>query len=456
MIQNVYTPNDFPLLTSDSAMIQAAVDEAAKYGTRVEIPRYNARTGKCLWELNQTVLLHTGSQVLLDNCHIRLQDQAYINFFTNSGAPKYKDVVRLADRQYDISLTGRGNPILDGGRPCPFWEGDFNIYDENGCFVKVVPEIHGVRTMFEVIGLRFINVERITVSGIRFINNRYWAMSFWYCSYGTVRDISIEAENQVPCQDGVDLRLGVHNFLVENVDGWIGDDTVALTALDQDQFPTEGLSNDIHDIIIRNIRSRQTGECDLIRILPRGGTQIYNVLIDGVFDLTEPHEEKRPLAAIRVGDICDYTSRRSKLGECRNLIIRNVITRARFGAYIADTLSDSVFDNLKIYGDGGIAMYFNGCTMKNVKVRDLAYDVTAEVPDTDKPYQEIFHRVKLDELNAVHFQNCTGENIRFEGLITGKKLTHVFGGNSPMTIRLSGLQTLDPEIKLTSCTIVEQ
>ena len=451
MIKNVYTPNDFLDKSSDSAMIQAAVDEAAKYGARVEIPRYNARTGKCLWELDQTVLLHTGSQVLLDNCHIRLQDQAYINFFTNSGAPKYKDAVRLADRQYDISLIGRGNPILDGGRPCPFWEGDFNIYDENGCFVKVVPEIQGVRTMFEVIGLRFINVERITVSGIRFINNRYWAMSFWYCSYGTVRDISIESENNVPCQDGVDLRLGVHNFLVENVDGWIGDDTVALTALDQDQFPIEGLTNDIHDIIIRNVRSRQTGECDLIRILPRGGTQIYNVLIDGVFDLTDPHEEKRPLAAIRVGDICDYTSRRTKLGECRNLTIRNVVTRARFGAYIADTLSDSVFDNLKLYGDGGIAMYFNGCTLKNVKVRDLAYDVTAEAPDTDKPYEEIFHRVKLDELNAVHFQNCTGENVIFDGVTAGRKLTHVFGGNSPLTLKATNLERLDPDTRLTSC-----
>ena len=37
-MKSVYTPNDFLELTSDSAMIQAAVDEAAKYGARVEIP----------------------------------------------------------------------------------------------------------------------------------------------------------------------------------------------------------------------------------------------------------------------------------------------------------------------------------------------------------------------------------------------------------------------------------
>ena len=450
-MKSVYTPNDFLELTSDSAMIQAAVDEAAKYGARVEIPRYNARTGKCMWELEDSIKLHTGSQVILDNCHIRLADFHYINFFMNSNAVQFGKQIRKANRQYDISLIGRGNPVLDGGRPCTFCEGDFNIYDENGNWVKKVPEIKGITSMMECIGLRFINVERITVSGLRFINNRYWTMSFWFCSYGTVRDISVEALNNVPNQDGINLRLGTHNFLVENINALTGDDTVALTALDQKGYADSDLSHDIHDIIIRNIRSRQTGECDMIRILCRGNTQIYNVLIDGVFDLTDPHEEKRPLAAIRIGDICDYQVPRAALGECRNLVIRNVITRGRFGAYIADSLSDSTFDNLKLYGDAGIGMYFNTCKLKNVKVRDLCYDITAEAPDSDKPYEERFHRVKIDELNAVHFHDCVGDNLVFDGLITGKKLTHVFGGNSPLTLQVSGLEILDPDTKLTSC-----
>ena len=454
-MKSVYTPNDFLNLTSDSAMIQAAVDEAAKYGARVEIPRYNARTGQCLWELEESIKLYTGSQVLLDNCHIRLADYHYINFFTNSASATWREQVNEADRQFDISLIGQGNAVLDGGIPVDMREADFNIFDENGFFVKTVP-VKGIRSMWENIGLRFVNVERITVSGLRFINTRYWTMAFWFCSYGTVRDISIEAKNNVPNQDGINLRLGTHNFLVENIEGWIGDDTVALNTLDRYRFGKSDMCCDIRNIIIRNIRSYQTGECDLIRILCRGGDHIRNVLIDGVFDLTDPKDPNRALAAIRVGDLCDYPTRRNQLGECRNLVVRNVITRARFGAYIADTLSDAVFDNLKIYGDGGIAMYFNGCTMKNVKVRDLAYDVTAEAPDTDKPYQEIFHRVKLDELNAVHFQNCTGENIRFEGLISGKKLTHVFGGNSPLTLQVSGVEITDPDTRLTSCAVINQ
>jgi len=451
MIKNVYTPNDFLDKQSDSAMIQAAVDEAAKYGVTVEIPRYNQRTGKCLWELDESIKLHTGSSVILDNCHLRLCDYKYVNFFTNSNAAKFKNYVRKENRQYDISLIGKGHPILDGGVPCEMCEGDFTIYDENGNFVKHVPEIAGITSMAENIGLRFINVERITVSNLRFVNNRYWTMSFWFCSYGTVRDISVEALNNVPNQDGINLRQGVNNFLVENVDAWTGDDTVALTNFGPGGYDGTDLSSDVHDIIVRNIRSRQTGECDMIRILARGGGCIYNVLIDGVFDLTDPHEEKRPLAAIRIGDICDYQKRRNILGETRNLVIRNVVTRGRFGAYIADTLCDSVFDNMKLYADAGIGMYFNGCTLKNVRVRDLCYDITAEAPDSDLGYQENFHRVKIDELNAVHFNNCTAENLVFDGVVTGKKLSHVFGGNSELTVKASHVEIMDSNTTLTNC-----
>lgn len=448
-MKNVYTPNDFQNLNSDSAMIQAAVDEAAKYGARVEIPRYNERTKSCLWELDESIKLYTGSSVTLDNCHIRLGDYKYINFFTNSASATWRTEVKSEDRQYDISLVGRGNAVLDGGLPVDMCEADFNIFNEQGNFVKTV-EVKGLKSMWENIALRFVNVERITVSNIRLINTRYWAMAFWFCSSGVVRDIRIEAMNNVPCQDGVNIRLGSHNFLIENIDGLIGDDTVSLNSLDRYRFGISDMSDDIHDIIIRNIRSVQTGECDLIRILCRGGTPIYNVLIDGVFDLTNTGDQYRPLAAIRIGDLCDYPTRRNRLGEARNFVIRNVVTRARFGAYIANTLSDASFDNIKLYGDAGIGMYFNGCELKNVSVRNLCYDITASSPNTDKGYQEIFHRVKIDELNAVHFNNCTAENLTFDGVVSGKNLSHVFGGNSEITIKASNVEISDENTLLSS------
>ncbi len=453
-MKQVYTPNDYLHLKTDSKMIQAAVDDAAKVGATVEIPRYNERTKSYIWELDESIILYTGSNVVLDNCHIRLGDFKYINFFRNSASLTWQTEINRKDREFDISITGRGNAILDGGTPLDICEADFNIFDENGNFVKVVHP-HGLPSMWENIGLRFINVERLRVEGIRFINTRYWAMAFWYCSHGVVRDISIKAENNVPCQDCVNMRLGTHNFLVENISGFIGDDTIAMTGLDCQRFGKSDMNEDIHHIIVRNVRSYQTGECDIVRILPRGGTKIYNILLDGIMDVSEPGNGERPLAAIRIGDICDYPIRLNKLGEVRNLTIRNVSTRARFGAYIANSLADSIFDNIQLYEGNGVGMYFNGCEIKNVTVRDLCYDSLTVAPETDLGYEEIFHRVKIDELNAVHFNNCTAENLTFDGIRTGQKLTHVFGGNGHIDISANRVVITDSNTKLTDCANIK-
>lgn len=453
-MKQIFTPNDYLHLETDSKMIQAAVDEAAKVGATVEIPRYNERTKSYIWELDESIILYTGSQVVLDNCHIRLGDFKYINFFRNSASLTWRTEVNRKDREFDISLVGRGNAVLDGGTPLDICEADFNIFDENGNFVKVVHP-KGLPSMWENIGIRFVNVERIRVEGLRFINTRYWTMAFWYCSHGVVRDISIKADNNVPNQDGVNIRLGSHNFLIENIDGYTGDDTIALTGLDCQRFGKSDMNEDIHHVIVRNIRSYQTGECDIVRILPRGGTQIYNVLLDGIMDVSEPGNGIRPLAAIRIGDICDYPIRLNKLGEVRNLTIRNVSVRARFGAYIANSLADSVFDNIQLYDGSGIGMYFNGCELKNVTIRDLCYDSFCVAPKTDIGYEEIFHRVKIDELNAVHFNNCTAENLAFDGVRSGKGLSHVFGGNSPIDISAEKVVIADKDTKLTCCANIK-
>ena len=89
-MKQIFSPNDYKHLESDSKMIQMAVDEAAKTGAVVEIPRYNERTNSYIWELDESIFLHTGSTVILDNSHLRLMDFKYINFFRNSGSKTWR------------------------------------------------------------------------------------------------------------------------------------------------------------------------------------------------------------------------------------------------------------------------------------------------------------------------------------------------------------------------------
>lgn len=455
-MKSVYTPNDFATLETDSKMIQAAVNEAAKYGAEVVVPRFNERTGKCLWELDESIKLFTGSYVTLDNCHIRLMDDTYIHFFENSSADDFTEWWKEDKREYDIRLIGKGNTVLDGGNHNGIFEKDFTIYDENGNFVKRV-NYKGLPSIAINRGLEFRNVERITVKGLRFINLRYWAMCFEFCSFGHVADITFEAHGEVPNQDGIDIRVGCNNFLVENIYGLTGDDTIALTnfgnpkAMETDPH----LDFDIHEIIIKNVRAYMSDHCDIIRILNRGGVKIYNVEISNVVDITPEYSEDRALAAIRIGDICDYQFRLNVPGETRNIIVRDVITRARFGAYIANSLVDSVFENFMMTSDGGIGMYFNGCSLENVYVDRFMYNTRAEAPESDIGYKEAFHRVKIDELNAFHFNNCTAKNLNFNNVVSGKNLSYVFGGNSEIEIKATGVVTQDEKTKLTEKAIIK-
>lgn len=446
----IYTPNDFKHLTSDAAMIQAAVDAATAAGVSVVIPRFNERTEKPLWEIDKTILLHTGSDVLLESCHIRLADDTFIHFFSNDAA--YGRYWRADERQYDITLTGRGNVLLDGGKHNGIFEKDFTIYDENGNFVgRANPR--GISNISVNRGINFRNVERVAVSGLRFINQRYWAMNFEFCAEGHLFDITFDAPANVPNQDGIDIRTGCHNFLIENIFGRTGDDTVALTNFGppKGKLTEEELAAcdpDIHDVIIKNIRGYLTDECDIIRILNRGGYKVYNVQIANVMDITPHGQRGRALAAIRIGDICDYQHRLGKIGETRNITVRDVLTHSRFGLYIADTLSDCVIENVQMTDGNGVGAYFNGCTLRNVYIDKFLFGADAVVRADDVGYEEKFHRVKIDAINTFHFNNCTAENLNITNVISGKGHDYVFGGNSPIEIKAQNVVISDGNTKL--------
>jgi len=434
-MRSVYTPNDFKSLSTDSKMIQAAVDEAAKYGATVVIPRVNERREDCLWEIDETIVLHSGSHIVLENCYMRLKDDTYTNFFVNDAS--LGKWWKKETRNYDITIRGEGNVLLDGGKPNDLIENNLNIYDENGNFVKHVT-IHGYSNCFINIGILMQNVERVSVSGIRFVRPRYWCMNFEYCAWGHIHDIVFDADGTNPNQDGLDIREGCHNFLVENLSGRTGDDMLALTNFGHPKRRVGGEDTDmdtaIHDIVVRDLRATMSHRCDIIRLLCRGETEIYNVQISGVQDTTPP-EIWRPLAAIRIGDVSDYQARLNRLGEMRNVTVRDVVTRARFGCYIANTLCDSHFDNIQMVADGGTGIYFNGCELENVTVNGLCYGTLTSPDRSDLDYVSKFHRVTLDSISAVYFKDCiSAKNLCFENLRTAKEMDYAFGGNSEIDV----------------------
>lgn len=333
------TPNDEEIMAScDSCSIQNAITKAKEIGCdKVVIPRYNQRTASFIWVIEKTIKLPSDITLILDNCHLLMADNTFCNMITNENCRT--ELGKTPDgRQKNIIIEGRGRAVLDGGKYNGLAEDNDNKetgpYPTDNCTLMMT------------------NVQGFTVKNLHFRHQRYWAMNFLFCSNGKISDIDFMADHTfvdengviqnvltreyphssicVKNADGIDVRAGCHDIIVENITGFTEDDTIALTGLPSrstQRFAVEGLSFDIRNIIIRNINSATLYAN--VRLLNQGGVKLYNVLVDGIMDSSKDFPGlKRGSSAVRIGDRNIYGDRHATADETYNITVRNVFSRA--------------------------------------------------------------------------------------------------------------------------------
>ena len=326
--------------------ISALIEEAVKNGTRTARVKGN-------WEIDEAVRLPSNLTVILEDCHLRLADGSHTNIFVNEhNETELGNTTEGTDT--NISIIGRGEAVLDGGKMndvherVPFEERTAPIYKNNL--------------------ILFTNVSGFKISGIRCINQRWWALNFIYCRNGYVGNVDFCADDRwqdedgvihkglirekhtgalVKNADGVDLREGCRNIVIENLTGFTEDDSVALTGLEgkmEKVFRVKGLSSDICNVTIRNIRT--SAFCTNVRLLNQGEIKLHDIDIDGVYDASEasPHLDHGNFA-VRIGDMHMYGSRHSTKDDTYNISVKNVYGRGNAVLAIAGEI-----DNLTLYG----------------------------------------------------------------------------------------------------------
>ena len=354
---NHVTPNDEGIMSSsDSVSIQNAIDKAIENGiNKVIIPRYNKRSESFEWIIDSTVLLPDNIYLVLDNCYMRLADDVFCNMFANKNC-RTKIGATKEGTNRNITIEGMGKAILDGGKYNGMAE--FTYDKENG------PHITNNCTLL------FSNVEGFVIKNLHFRNQRYWALDFVFCSNGKISDIDFLADHtyidedgnesyclsrdlprkgvKVQNADGIDIRSGCHDIIIENITGFTEDDTIALTALNKGstlKYMVDGRDTDIHNIIIRNLMCCSL--CAIVRLLNQGGTKIYNVLIDGIMDTSKDFEGlDRGYSGVRIGDMEMYGDRHAKSDETYNIVIRNVFARTIAPLNIVGEMSGVSADNI--------------------------------------------------------------------------------------------------------------
>ena len=237
------------------ALIQAAIEDESRTATV---------TGA--WEIEEAIRIPSNFTLILEGCHLQMAEGVYANMFVN----EHHDTEigkTTAGTDTNIAILGRGEAILDGG-----------IY--NGLSERTQKR-NGLPPIWKNNLVLFTNVDGFEISGLRCRNQRWWALCFVYSANGVLRDldftssdIGVDAQGNryrglrwnaygeilVKNSDGIDLRQGCHDFVIENITGFTEDDTVALTGLNGElerTFAVAGLAPDIARVRIHNVRSER-------------------------------------------------------------------------------------------------------------------------------------------------------------------------------------------------------
>ncbi|MCI8387333.1 MAG: hypothetical protein HFE63_02560 [Clostridiales bacterium] len=291
----------------DTKYIQGLVDA----GRDVVIQAVNPATGENVYNISEAIVLRSGTHITLDGCILRLADGVYTNVFISEGAYDTPDEIT------DISIVGINGATLSGGEP-------------NGLTEKTANK-DGLPAVTKNTMIFFRNVHGFKISGLRISDPRYWGITLIYTSDGIVENIEFKAANNVPNQDGIDLRRGCHDIEINNITGSTGDDTVALTALfnkASEKYNIMNASPDIYNVKISNISAEVTGGHGIIRLLCQDGIKMHDISISNVYDRLIDTKLTRCQAAVRLGDMRYWTISQSEVGDMYDITIDGVTTNA--------------------------------------------------------------------------------------------------------------------------------
>ena len=446
--------NQFLTCECDSDMIQAALDTAKETGESVVIPKINKRTGKDIWDITKTVLLHDESILILQNSHLRLANGTFCNMFANRNA-RTPMALEEEGKQRNITIRGIGKAILDGGI-------HNGLYEDNGISRKnMKPSEHHISVNCM---LYFQNIENLVLENFTVLDQRYWAICLYSTTYSRVSNIRLISHSNVPNQDGIDLLKGCHDVIVENITGCIGDNAVSMLATDDPIYArTEGdqRKGDIYNITVRNIMVYGVGGCALVRLLNHDGFRIYNIRIDNLIETSPWSREDASVAmnpdlniisdnegnilpsprlvpgergyrceaAIIIGESYWYNTEKAKPGDTFGISVSNVMTHTRYALFLNNTLQDSTFDNIRLFGNGFMAVHFGEGEMENLRFSNIRYDKScAPLPDDEHIFVD-WNNTRSDGFSCVYFQDTKVKNILFRDMDCGGSMDAVFGGS---------------------------
>ena len=327
--------------TADSDAIARRIDAAVADGSRAVTLSRNASAADGAWHLTRAILVPDDFTLVFNGCRVELVDGVQDNLVRNAGAAE-----GACRPNKGIRILGRNGAVLSGGRR--------NHY---------LPRRSGDPNGWRSVGILLCDVSDYEVGGFAMEETQCWAISQERCRRGHVHDIVFGSTDVMFNQDGVDVRKGCHDLVIENISGSTGDDAVALTAYrDPPGSParygmqiggnaTLGERDDVYNVTIRNVRAKSAGGHGVIRLLTCDGIKMHHITVDGVVD-TASGKDKRPQATIRLGDVNYHKTRRCEMGEMHHIRVENVKASGPIAVWMKGPICDSSITHIEAIPGG--------------------------------------------------------------------------------------------------------
>lgn len=357
------TPNTEGVMgRTDSESIQNAVDDASARGIDlVVIPRWNVRTQQAKWELEKAIKVPSRMTIVFLQVYLRQADFCYENMFTNTRAYEHEGRC-IAHEEHDLTFTGIGDVVLDGGTPNGLLEKTCNLYG--------LPDKRYNATML------FNNVRNLVIENMQFRQSRWYGTYFIHCDTCRISNLDFDEWEDCCNRDGVDIRSGCHNFLVENITGTTGDDTVALNNLGNDGNDgryVEGKDPDTLNMVIRNIKA-DAGRWFTVRLLCQDRHLEQHFTLDTIMDVSCTENQKTVDAAVVIGSHEYHYKIPAELGDLAHLTVRDVYSRSKQAVAFGGCSDDVSVSNIHAWGDGYAAVSVRQeATVRDVRISGVFY-----------------------------------------------------------------------------------
>ncbi|WP_188876064.1 glycosyl hydrolase family 28 protein [Sphingobacterium alkalisoli] len=287
--------------------IQQAINEARGTTGRVVIPPIDATTGRKVWLIDRAILLPSDMELVLNNCTIKLSDQCRDNFIRSGNTGLGIAEVRPLK---NITIRGVGHVLLEGADN-PRSTGDHNktlSTEPNGNYNLSYGSDAGKVGENQMGGWRnhaiiLAHVDRFEISGLTLKDYHAHGIVLERAQNGKISDITFNVrqavnvhgtERQILNQDGLGVRFGCKNIIIDRCQGRSGDDFINIgltdTNVDAGQENVNVVSGSIHrgkidditNIYLQNWQDFYSISHRAIRIMPIGNLRINNVFIENM------------------------------------------------------------------------------------------------------------------------------------------------------------------------------